>query len=94
MILDWIGTWSRDRDTLQSTSWTISDGLIVSHETQSGRNRRLIGHMAPHATIADLLKRLGDIPPERVRLHPTPGTATEKDLLKVVDREKSAMRAG
>ena len=28
-------------------------------------------------TIADLLHRLGDIPAERVRLHPAPGTATE-----------------
>jgi Uma2 family endonuclease len=44
--------------------------------------------MAGNATIADLLKRLGDIPASRVRLHPTPGTATEKDLLEVVDRER------
>jgi Uma2 family endonuclease len=29
-----------------------------------------------------LLQRLDDIPPERIRLHPTPGTATERDLLK------------
>ena len=33
------------------------------------------------ATIGDLLKRLGNIPAERVRLNPTPGTATEKDVL-------------
>ena len=32
-------------------------------------------------TVADLLQRLGDVPPERVRLHPTPGKATERDLL-------------
>jgi hypothetical protein len=38
-------------------------------------------------TIGDLLKRLGHIPPERVRLRPTPGTATEKDVLDVLDRE-------
>jgi Uma2 family endonuclease len=44
--------------------------------------------MAGNATIGDLLKRLGDIPANRVRLHPTPGTATEKDLLEVVDRER------
>jgi Uma2 family endonuclease len=31
-------------------------------------------------TVADLLRRLGDIPPERVRLKPAPGTATEADL--------------
>jgi Uma2 family endonuclease len=32
--------------------------------------------------VAELLHRLGDVPPERVRLLPTPGTATESDLLK------------
>jgi Uma2 family endonuclease len=46
--------------------------------------------MLPSSTIpvsapltADLLRRLGDVPPERVRLHPSPGTATEKDLAKL-----------
>jgi len=42
---------------------------------------------ATDVTIADLLKRLGNIPARRVRLHPTPGTATEKDLLEVLDHE-------
>lgn len=32
-------------------------------------------------TVADLLKRLGDIPPERVRMKPYPGTATEQDVI-------------
>ncbi len=32
-------------------------------------------------TMADLLKRLGGIPPRRVRLVPAPGTATEADVL-------------
>jgi Uma2 family endonuclease len=32
-------------------------------------------------TIADLLKHLGDIPPERIRLKPVPGTATEADVV-------------
>lgn len=31
-------------------------------------------------TVADMLARLG-VPPERVRLRPVPGTATERDLL-------------
>jgi len=39
-------------------------------------------------TVADLLKRLGNIPPERVRLYPAPGTATEEDVIRVLDREK------
>jgi Uma2 family endonuclease len=37
--------------------------------------------------IADLLKSLGDIPAERVRLRPVPGTATERDVIEVHDRE-------
>jgi Uma2 family endonuclease len=36
---------------------------------------------APPETVADLLKRLGDIPPSRIRLQPPPGTATEKDVI-------------
>ena len=32
-------------------------------------------------TVAELLTRLGNIPAKRVRFHPIPGTATEKDLL-------------
>jgi Uma2 family endonuclease len=39
------------------------------------------------ATLADLLMQLGDIPPERVRFHPLPGTATEQDVLDVYSRE-------
>jgi Uma2 family endonuclease len=38
-------------------------------------------------TVADLLSRLGDVPANRVRLYPTPGTATVKDVIKVLDRE-------
>ena len=35
--------------------------------------------------MGELLKRLGGIPASRVRLRPTPGTATEKDVLKILD---------
>ncbi len=38
-------------------------------------------------TVADLLKKLGDIPAERVHLDPPPGTATEKDVLDMERRE-------
>jgi len=37
-------------------------------------------------TVADLLDRLGGIPASRVRLVPTPGTATEQDVTDVHDR--------
>ena len=37
---------------------------------------------APFAvTLADVLERLKDYPPERILWHPTPGTATEHDIL-------------
>src|SRR5262249_24088270 len=36
-------------------------------------------------TVGELLKRLGNIPASRVLLHPTPGTATEKDVIKILD---------
>lgn len=38
-------------------------------------------------TLADLLERLGDIPPDRVRLRPYPGTATEADVIGIEARE-------
>jgi Uma2 family endonuclease len=38
-------------------------------------------------TVADLLEKLGGVPPERVRLKPLPGTATEEDLIAIQDRE-------
>lgn len=31
-------------------------------------------------SFANLLRRLGGVPPERIRMNPAPGTATEKDL--------------
>ena len=34
-------------------------------------------------TLADLLEQLGGIAPERVRLRPAPGTATEEDVLAI-----------
>ena len=39
-------------------------------------------------TIADLLARLGDIPPERVRAVPAPGMATERDVVRLRERDR------
>lgn len=39
-------------------------------------------------TMADLLARLGGVSPDRVRLHPTPGTATEADVAAIQAKEK------
>jgi len=38
-------------------------------------------------TVADLLERLGGVPPSRVLMTPTPGTATEADVIAIHDRE-------
>jgi Uma2 family endonuclease len=38
-------------------------------------------------TLADLRKRLGNIPLDRIRFQPPPGTATEKDVIEVERRE-------
>ena len=38
-------------------------------------------------TVADLLAAVGNVPPERVRLVPAPGTATARDVLEIHDRE-------
>ena len=37
----------------------------------------------PPDTVADLLRRLGDISPDRVRMDPPPGRATFEDLVRV-----------
>jgi Uma2 family endonuclease len=38
-------------------------------------------------TVADLIRRLGDIPAERIRMNPPPGMATEQDVLYIEARE-------
>ena len=43
---------------------------------------------ATFETAAELLAQLGDIPPSRVRLKPTPGTATEQEVLDVWKRDR------
>lgn len=39
-------------------------------------------------TLEDLLEQLGGIPPSRVMLRPTPGSATEADVIAIDRREK------
>jgi Uma2 family endonuclease len=39
------------------------------------------------ATVADVLKQLGGISPRRIRMHPLPGKATERDLLAIRDHQ-------
>src|SRR4051812_26744567 len=39
-------------------------------------------------TLADVLHDLGDISPERIRMRPAPGRATEADLIRIRTHEK------
>lgn len=36
-------------------------------------------------TLADLLERLGNVPLDRIRMHPAPGTATEQDVVAALE---------
>ena len=38
-------------------------------------------------TLADLMKRLGDVPLDRIRFHPAPGTATVADVDRIQQQE-------
>lgn len=42
---------------------------------------------AKDATLADVLERLGNIPPHRVRANPPLGEATERDVLRILEHE-------
>ncbi|MGL5096918.1 MAG: Uma2 family endonuclease, partial [Planctomycetia bacterium] len=42
----------------------------------------------PPPTVADLLERLGGVPPSRVRMSPAPGTAVEDDLFRADGRNR------
>jgi Uma2 family endonuclease len=42
--------------------------------------------IAPEWTMADVVRHLGDIPLERIRAVPPPGTATEKDVIEADER--------
>jgi Uma2 family endonuclease len=48
------------------------------------------GTLSPptEGTIAQLIAFLGDIPPERIRLRPTPGQATETDVVLVNEKHE------
>lgn len=40
-------------------------------------------------TVDDLVHALGDIPPNRIRLRPTPGTATASDMIRMVESKQA-----
>ena len=45
-------------------------------------------------TMAELLDQLGGMPAYRVLLQPTPGTATEQDVIAIRRSERSTLRVG
>jgi Uma2 family endonuclease len=45
----------------------------------------------PPETLAELMERLGDVPLERIRLRPPPGTATEEDVLAALDSPRKRL---
>jgi Uma2 family endonuclease len=62
-----------------------------STETPPTRRKPAVPHATitppPIKTLADLRKRLGNVPLERIWYKPAPGTATEKDVLEGERRE-------
>jgi Uma2 family endonuclease len=44
--------------------------------------------IAQELTLADVLAQLGGVSPKRIRFRPAPGTATEKDVIRIRDRER------
>lgn len=46
---------------------------------------------APFEDFAELLDRLGNVPPERIRLRPPPGTATEADVLEALEAPRKRL---
>ena len=47
----------------------------------------LVETRSAYQTLADLMAATRGIPPERIRLQPPPGSATEQDVIRVHDRE-------
>jgi hypothetical protein len=58
------------------------------HSSEAQMIRHLTSDEYKPWTAADLLDRLGDIPLYRIRTRPEPGTATEEDLLEVMNRKE------
>lgn len=44
---------------------------------------------AAFRTVGQLIRSLGNVPPDRIMIQPPPGTATVQDVVRLVDEEKS-----
>lgn len=56
---------------------------VIQNERRERREEPVAAATVRIPTIADLLHDLGDIAPQRVLVQPSPGTATEADLLRL-----------
>ena len=43
--------------------------------------------LGEYQTFADVMRRVGDVPPERIRVKPQPGSATVADVTRILDHE-------
>jgi Uma2 family endonuclease len=73
-------------------TFTIGDDLSMATASTRSRSPRPAPRPAAPplggvTTVGELLKVLGNIPAHRVRLCPAPGTATERDLIRILDEE-------
>jgi Uma2 family endonuclease len=66
----------------------LVDGVFVVKAIDRDILRGLLDQFVPGTdTLADVVERLGDVPLERILWNPRPGTATEEDVIRLVDGE-------
>jgi Uma2 family endonuclease len=61
--------------------------MVAARDNEEARMTVSTRALPRGLTVADLLERLGGIPGHRVRLDPVPGRATEKDVIRLQERE-------
>jgi Uma2 family endonuclease len=57
----------------------------------AGTSAEAVESFAPVETLAELMGRVRDVPPERIRMRPYPGTATERDLIEAVESKSGQL---
>jgi Uma2 family endonuclease len=66
----------------------LVDGVLIHKGIPREVLSEVLASVAPGVeTLADVLDRLGEIPPDRILWTPRPGTATEADQIRLVDGE-------
>ena len=66
----------------------LVDACFVVKGIERDLLRELLDQFVPGTeTLADVVERIGDIPLDRILWNPRPGTATEEDVIRLVDGE-------